>query len=719
MAVDKKSKQPAPTAAGRRMMLGTNVIVSVALVVAIVVVVQAIAFDKTFRFDMTSSAVNSLGEGTENLLNSLDTNITLTSLYFETDREDEDQPRYRRAIDDLLDLYEATNRAKVKSQWINPLKDHEEYKNLIARLRDNPTFKKELDTYRERIDAYTKEGTGLDARLKALIADELQRISALGGPMSDDATQAAVAPVEMLLQRWDEELRATREVVDKLTQAADPQYAAATNELKSLYRTLAESLKNIAAHGTDQVARRPDLSQPAIEYLSQCGQRYAEVSAALDAESKAVQDLERPKLEDILTEIGPTTNAVLVETPQDVEVVDFSAAWPPLDPNAGMNADFFNRAFKGEEQLTAAILRATHKEQTAVVFVRYGGTPLFLGPMMPGQPPSPYRLMKEQMEIANFVVKEWDLKSSDTPPEIDPAPTRTIFVVLKPTPPQRGPMGQPSQEPPFSDSNRKALLAAMGDKGRALFIAGWAPGPFGPIPGTYEYGEYLKNTWGIDIDTSALLIRLGTIAPGRYYPTQRDFFALRDVTVSDHDIVSGPQMPFAFPWCAPLKLTDPPPEGVELRPLVTQPARDGVWGVHNLQEYETQLTDQKYMTRLKDDLEGPFLLAAAGTKGDAKVVVVSSRGFAEDNTAFARGIVAVGGGLQLRSLNPGNATLMINSLHWLNDNTDFLNVGRPIDLSVLTIDRPSTITLIQVLTIVIWPALALLGGGAVWWVRRG
>ncbi len=718
MAVDAKGKHPAPTSAGRRMMMGTNVFISVALVVGIVVVLQALAFEYTWRADMTSSSINSLSEGTENLVSTLESNVTLTSLYFETDRETEDQPRYRRAIDDLLDLYEAGNRSKVKSQWINPLKDHEKYKNLVARLRESPAFQGEIAQYKDRITAYTQEGVGLDARLKALIAGELQQIRALGGPMSDDATKVTIAPVEMLLQRWDDELRATREAVDKLTSVAGPQYTAASNELKSMYRSLSESLKNIAAHGAEEVRRKPTLAPAAIEYLSQCGQRYADVSGTIERESEALQSLERPKLDDILTEIRPQNNAVLVETTEGVEIVDFSTAWPALDPNAGMNADFFNRAFKGEEQLTAAILRATHKEQTAVIFVRYGGTPLFMGAMVPGQPPSPYRMMKEQMEVANFLIKEWDLKTSDTPPAIDPPPTRSIYVVLKPVPPQRGPMGQPSQEPPFSDGHRQALLRTMGDSGRALFIAGWAPGPFGPIPGAYEYGDYLKSTWGIDIDTSALLIRLGTIAPGRYYPTQRDFFALREVELSGHDIVSGPQMPFAFPWCAPLSLAETPPEGVELSALVTQPARDGVWGVHNIQDYEAQLGEKKYMTRLEEDLEGPFMLAAAAAKGDAKVVVVSSRGFAEDGTAFARGIVAVGGGIQLRTLNPGNPTLLINSLHWLNDNTDFLNVGRPIDLSVLTIDRPSTITMIQVLTIVVWPALALVGGGAVWWVRR-
>jgi hypothetical protein len=570
MAVDTKDSPAKPA---RRVMLGTNVVVSIVLVVGIVVVLQALAFDSTGRIDMTSSSVNSLSEGTENLLSGLEENVTLTSLYFETDREEPDQPRYRRAVDDLLDLYQAVNRSKVKAQWINPLKDHEKYKELIARLREHPSFKEEIDQYRERVEAYTGEGDGLDARMRALVAEELQLTRALGGPMADDRTKLAVTPVEMLLQQWEDELRGTRDAIDKLTAGDNPRYTEASTLLKSLYRELGESLKNVTGHGLEQVRRQPDLAPDAIEYLGKCEERFAALSTALQNELTALQGLDRPKLDDVITEIGTTTNAILVEAPSGVEVVTFETVWPALDPNMAMRADFFNRAFKGEEQLTAAVLRAVYKEQTAVVFVRYGGGPLFMGAMIPGQPRSPYTGMKERLELANFVVKEWDLKTSDTPPAIDPPPTRSIYVVLKPTPPERGPMGQPSQEPPFSDGHRQALLRALGEDGRALFVAGWAPGPFGPIPGTYEYGEYLKNTWGIDVDTSALLIRLGTIGPGKYYPTQRDFYAMREVALTDHEIVSGPQMPAALPWCAPLNLADTPPEGVTLAPLVTQPAR--------------------------------------------------------------------------------------------------------------------------------------------------
>ena len=134
MVVEKQSGPAATKAStGRRMLVGTNVAVATLIVAAICVVAQLFAYDSS-RWDMTSSGVNSLGEGTENLLRGLGQNVRLTSLYFETDREDEDQQRYRRAAQNLLDLYEATNRGKVTAEWVNPLKDHEKFQKLIARL---------------------------------------------------------------------------------------------------------------------------------------------------------------------------------------------------------------------------------------------------------------------------------------------------------------------------------------------------------------------------------------------------------------------------------------------------------------------------------------------------------------------------------------------------------------------------------------------------------
>jgi hypothetical protein len=239
------------------------------------------------------------------------------------------------------------------------------------------------------------------------------------------------------------------------------------------------------------------------------------------------------------------------------------------------------------------------------------------------------------------------------------------------------------------------------------------------MPSVYEYNDYLKDTWGINIDTSALLIEATEIAPDRFNVTNRFFYNMEDFEMGDHDIVrSGRARELVLPWCAPIDLPETPPDGVAYDKLVVHPLRKGIWGVKEIQKYEAQFNERKYLTKESADLDGPFTLGVAATKGDAKIVVVGSREFAVDGVAFAQAASFGPQGLVIRSRNPGNVTLLVNSLHWLNDNTKFMNIGQPIDLAVLEIESKATERTVQVLTMFVWPALALCCGGMVWWVRR-
>ena len=717
MAVNSNPPTPgAGASSGKRVLVGTNVFVATALVVAIVVVAQLIAFRAHRRWDMTSSGVNSLSEGTENLLRGLDQNVRITSLYFETDREDDDQSHYRRGTQDLLDLYEATNRSAVRAEWVNPLKDHEKFQALLARLREKPAFNKEIGDYQARIDEY---GNVLDAKIRTLVASELEAVSGFPTPIGQTGDAGPLAPVEQALGQLNEMLDIAREQMDGYALADNPQFGLATAELRSLYGRVSQTLKNIAKFGTEQAARDPKLSTAEADFLRAAGSRYAEVVAALEGETTRLGDLEPLKFDDLAAQLVPTGNAILVETDEDAKIVDFSSVWPPVQQGMGGRVDFKQRAFKGEEKLTSAILRTTHKEQTAIVFVRYGGAPLFGGGMpMMGQQPGPYARMKQQLEDANFVVEEWDLKTSEAPPTIEPAPTRTIHVVLKPSPPQRGPMGQPMNDPPFGENHRLALLDAIGDNGRALFIAGWHPGMFGPIPGTYEFADYLRDTWGITVESDALLVQTVNTAPGQYVP-QQGFHIMRDLAVSDHDIVSGAlARELGLPLCAPLMLSEPAPEGVERVVLATVEPRDGIWAEKDLPGFIETARSGDPLSKQPEDEEGPFVVAVAATKGDAKVVVVSSAEFAMDAVAFAEGFMLTSRGLAVRRFNPGNAMLVTNAMHWLNDNTEFMNIGTPIEGAVLEIANGSTVKAVQALTIFVWPLIALVGGGVAWWVRR-
>jgi len=700
---------------GKKVLVGANVAVMIALAVGVVVVTQLIAFNVPLRADMTRAGINSLSESTEKLLRELPQNVRLTSLYFETDREDVDQPKYRDAVRNLLTLYESTNRTKITADFINPLKDHQKFQQLIARIREKPAYKEGIAAYQAAIDAFTKD---LSEKTQKLLQSEMELTAPPAAAIDKTAPPTALAQVNELLQRLAQELQISREQIESLTTATNPQLDAAVDELRTLYPKITRALKEIPKFATAEMARNPNLPEKEAAVLRDAGTRYAELVGALEAQTTSLGELDPLKVDELLGKLQPTGNAIVLESDDEAAVIEFSSLWPPVDGSMG-RASFSKRAFKGEEELTAALVRATYKQQTAVVFVRYGGEPMFMGGFMPGQPQAPYSSMKKQLEDVNFVVEEWDLKTKDTPPEFKTAPTRTIYVVFKPEAPQRDPMGRQPQEPPFSESHRAALLKAIGENGRVIFMAGWAPGPFGPIASPYEFNDYLKTIWGIAVDTNFLLIQTVNVKPGQYQVARQDFHSMDDLDVNEHDIVRGAQARLlTLPSCAPLELAAPAPSGVEHWPLASQPKKDGIWGVKNLQAYKEQMESQGFLSLAAGDREGPFTLAVAGKKGEAKVVVISSRGFAEDQVAFSRALVPTAQGIAMVSTNPGNVTLLVNSLHWLNDNTQLLNIGKPLAAASLSIKNPSTVKTVQALTIFVWPALALVFGGMAWWVRR-
>ncbi|MCH8853771.1 MAG: hypothetical protein IID41_14130, partial [Planctomycetes bacterium] len=75
------------------------------------------------------------------------------------------------------------------------------------------------------------------------------------------------------------------------------------------------------------------------------------------------------------------------------------------------------------------------------------------------------------------------------------------------------------------------------------------------------------------------------------------------------------------------------------------------------------------------------------------------------------------GGLQVQRRAPGNLALFLNVLHYLDDTLEWLNVASPIDSSQIEItDRQ--LAFWRVLVVGVFPALALMSGGLVWYVRR-
>lgn len=718
MAIEKEHKSDSSSATasgadfgGRHLWIGANVVLGVLIATAIVVLAQWGAFRKNVKFDLTNTGVNSLTPGTEKLIQGLDQKIRLTGMYFQTDLEAEDQAKYRRKVEDLLALYQSANRSLVETETFNPLQDHAKRERLIERLYGLEKFKEQSQPHRDEIDKFRHE---LASRVSQFFESELESVLELEGQLADESEKDDLSQIQSVLDRWQRELGFVSEDIEEAIDVPQPRFGAATTAIATYCSNLARDLNAIVAF----VGRRQPVSSPVADYFDSIETRYRPLVNALESEASAARELPAVELEAILRQMGPTSNTVIVETQREAKTVTFSQMWAPLNPNAAsMSTRIADRVFKGEEKITSAVLQLTQEEKTAVVFVRYGGSPLFFGGM-PGQGRAPYTQLKELLEDANFVVKEWNVQSTSTPPEIDPPPVRTIHVVLRPTPSPMG-MQMQAQQPPFGNSHRQNVLDQLGEAPRAIFLAGWQPGPFGAFPEPYQYESYLNEEWGIHVSSNLLLLdAIMGQRPGEYFLAQRSLF-ISEFALSDHLLVRDlGDRPALFTNVSPLELASQHPEGATVERLVWCEKRESLWGVKNIQAYMQKMRPGQGVAKEPDDPYGPFTLAAAATKGEGKIVVLGSNDFMSDRIAMASMMALTSRGLTLRQRNPGNVHLILNTLRWLNDQTEWMDVGKPVEMGTINIKKGPALSLVKTMVGGVWPAMALVCGLGVWWVRR-
>ncbi|MCB9850485.1 MAG: Gldg family protein [Phycisphaerales bacterium] len=699
---------------GNHWLVGANVGLMIGLAIVLVAALQFAGYHWSSRVDLTSTGINSLTPATTSMLRDLDTPVKLVSLYFKTDIEDEDQNRYRSAVNDLIGLYRSTNRGKIKTEEINPLQDHDKRKELFTELTKLPKFKDEAAGHIAAVDNFRENVLPL---VNEVISGELQRLGAFTALEGQD--DRLIGQVRQMYTQAQEDLeQASIEISDAMSSEV-PLYSGATASIRQLGSDIQRMLNNVISVG-EQIAANPQGFSPAVAgYFQEASDRYSALLQALQAQQTSIEALGTLSFDDVVRDLrGDTNNALLVMTDKGAKVVPFRTIWPLIDPRMP-NGGFKDRKFQGEQKVTSAILQLTEDKKPAVIFVRYGGTPLLTGGFMPGQPQPTYRQMMTNLEDVNFTVHEWDLAESDTAPEIDPEPSRKIFVVMRPMPSTPQMPGQPPQTPPFTPQKLEALKTAMGENPRAIFVAGFMPS-MGGMASPYEYNDYLRETWGIDAPGDTVLLFAEEYEPQKFR-FQRNPLDIQEVRFGDNVLAEGlSTMRTTFPLVSPLSLIEKAPEGVTTDKLLWAPQRPGLWAVKDVSYYVKQQTNE-YIVRNPEDRTGDFMIGATASKGDdkGKIVVIASSEFASDRVALASEMALTSQGVTIRPRNPGNAALFINSLHWLNDNIKWMNLGSPIDTTTLAVDEGSaSMKFVWVLCVLILPGLAACGGVFVWMVRR-
>jgi len=715
------------TAWQRRWLFGANVALNTVLVILLTAILMWAADRYGGRLDLTYARVNSLSPRTVKLLQNLDQNVTVTGLY--TTALKEIRPyaeKHQRYVADLLDLYETAGGARVSTRMIDPSKDQAAMRDLLERLRNKPTYQEQVKPYLDALEQLAQ----LHTDLIALLQDEQNQLQRLTQTDPGLGGIREMATIQRNLQVVLREIQNTEQEIEHLQAESVPRYARAIDAARDELTRVKQVLESHQSWMTREGARR-GVSVETLAFFRNAPQRYEAILKRVGDFLNSTEDLKRPDLEEAYEQLKRGQN-IVVETPEKIAVLSEDDVWPfRSDPDAPEPADGDPREFAGEQAISSAILRLTQKERTAVVFVRFGGQPLLrpdfseFNPAM-GQPPTaPYQVIRDLLEKEYFLTEEWDVKESTDPPTVEDA-ARTVYVVFPPAEKrQQNPM-RPTPPSTMSPQQKQAVLDAVREAQTAIFMVGWMPSsPFSPR--LYPYQDYLKDTWGLDVKPEYLAMHFvpNPDREGVWIPANRNPTVITDAgfELTDHPITAPlKSVPIGLQSATPVRLVaeDKRPQGVTIEPLIRVPPTEDVWAFRNTSRVQSDFDKNLGTHRYNDDIAAPFPLAVACTDAEGgRVVVFGSEQFAADNTVNAAQMMLIGGNLVLAKLFPGNTDLFINALHWLTGNANRIAVGpKRSDVPRLSRLTPAAAKACKVFLVGIWPALALLAGAVVWFVRR-
>jgi len=717
-------------ASQRRLVFGANVVLTVALAALGCYFAIWLAARVGGRLDLSSSGVNSLSLRTTQLLRSLDTNVQLTALYTTALKElRKHAEKYQAHVGDLLDLYETAGRGKVHQELIDPSKKPAAVAELLKRLADKPEYKDEAAPHAEALEAFPE----LNQRIAATAQAELDQLSRMTAP---DQPLSRVRELAIITRNFRALLSETQRVerdVSDLRGNEVPLYGEALKTVRDHYSQARAGFQTGIDWLTGPALQLPELPPEAADFFAGAKERYQPLIQDLDTQLTKTQDLGDVKLEE-LYETLKRGQSIVVETPTQALVLSQEDVWPFRTDSGPPAPDGDLRRFAGEQAVSSAILQLTRQDKTGVVFVRYGGQPLLkpdfaqMNPMLMKPPDAAYGVINTALEKENFVTAEWDVHKDASPPDVKDA-TRLIYVVFPPNPPPRGNPMQPAATPGISPQQKQAVIDAVKASGMGVFLTSWEPpqAQFVPTPPKYEFLEYLRDEWGVNVEYTHLTVEFmpNPQREGVLVPANRDPLLITSGAFEWTDqSIAAPlhALPGAFKAVAPLEIRsgDDAVQGVKIEPIALLKDSDDIWAFSDFNRVEEDFQKRQGTRRYEGDIPAPFPLALTATREDGKkLVVFASKDFIANNVLELGQLVVAGGVLQLAQSYPANTDVFVNALHWLTGDADRIAVG-PRDADVPRLDKltEEDVTFARVFLVGIWPAIALLAGAAVWLVRR-
>lgn len=630
-------------------------------------------------------------------------------------------------------------------------KESDELKKIIG----NPDDTSVPEDPKPVLQAYTKQV----GRLTAALSEETNRVKefvdknpAIRGYYLWTVQVNPLVRIELLqilamsrqtLMQVDQQIR--------MVLSGDQPKDVLQNAIRQLRELSGEVTQNLSAW--DETIRKLLAEFGKIDDASRAVLEQAKNGKLFEAELAAIQEVEAKfsslpemKTEDIATKFEQD-NLVVIETPDQVKVIDFDTMWPKAEamPGASMNEDDADRrVFNGDAAVAAALLTLGHKNPFATVILTAfeqqppEGQQRMMPPRTGPIPLAQLSKLRERLEQANFKVKDWNLTTGEPAPAPEPD-TKAIYVFLTPpgaTP--NNPFEQPNpNEKKFGEAEieqvRKVLTQ---ENARGVFLASylWPQRSFfQPLPTSYAYDKYLKEEWGVEVQFGNRVIRG---IPAKNKPDVRAY----EVSVVRWNWMRLNSFNSDNPIGAPLRsrrvlmtdvcpvqpvAKDKKPEGVDTNWVLAVPGSTGrseFWADSDIVSLISQIQGPKSDgTVLKSDkaMEPPFsvILTSENEKTKSKIVVYGTSMSLIDEYMDRR-VPRLGeeGKISFDPPPRENGDLFINSVYWLADKPDLIGAGPVIAPPIEAISSKGRVVL-KVLAFG-WPLVVLVAGGFMMLVRR-
>ncbi len=708
------SEHSIPTQKQRWIKYGLNVGLLIVAATVIVCIANYVAYQRFVRLDFTHNRRYTLSPQTMKLLQSLPSPVSLTTLY----SDNSDQAEKLKNVDNLLAEYQRRGK-QVSISRMDPTVDLPRFESFLEKL-----LSRFSDEIQSRRDVIAKSLETLE-QVEAFTKDQSQALPLLLTRIDpkDARTATLVRQLDQIFQRIAVELPEVKEGLQKLAKEPllDFDNVRMTLERRFNLSGLDSGVLKPAVESFTSLIDQPGTPNAAKDQLLGLRDQYRKLQ---EEARKAVQRLEQVQFgpyDEIRSKLQNQNCVAIVAdlpaaAPKEADKADTRGVAiltiDDLYPGFLTSQEVGDRqrpeqTYKGEEAITAAILKLSVKHKTRVVLVNPSAQPALMG--QPGQ--NTYQTVAQRLEAMNIKVQEWQpaggmMFGRPSPPQPKPVAAEgesLIYVVLPP--------GQPTQQMPFSPGEAPAAAAVKEHlaAGRPVMLILSPTSMLGLGTPDNPILDALKD-WGIAVDSKRVVVRPMPGSPQG--ATNRVDF---NVTLPQHPIAQAiGGLPGVMLAAQPInsQIT----AGIKVWPLVETP--ENSWA--SADAFPMSPDRMAELAPGPQDPKGPLTVALAAEKEKGRLVVVADPVWATDYIATAGMPVLTGRrDISIFSYFPANTELFINGVYWLAGLDDLIAPGaRSQDIRRLTSISPGAMSGVRWLLLAVMPAGCLAAGIGVWFIRR-